>query len=206
MSDFDAIVEKINENQGPYSPPVMPKVKGKPGARLLTWTVEGVDTEYIDASMMIDEITDEYGIAVQEDTLIEDIGPDDDSVSNLHQIMVGNLDLIDSECWALFVECDVMYDANFESNANFKLIEGKRQINAFLALHQDGVIKETAQNIVESIAYAAKGKPELLLRLRELMRQGGGEEVFRVWDAEANANALESQTPAASGQSKRLRV
>lgn len=207
MSDFDTIAAMLEDDLCPYRPATMPKIKGDTGQRLLEWTVEGIDTEYVDFSMISDELSTERGVVVQETAIFEDIEAEEEgSMSHLEQIMVGNLDLDDDKCWALFVECDVMFDANFESNANFKLMEGRRQIEAFIALHQDGVIKEIAENILNLVNFATKGQPDLLLRLRELMQQQGGEAVFKVWDSEANGNALEAQTPTARGQSKRPRV
>lgn len=194
MRAFDLISNAIAENETPVglslSVPT-PEPDGEEGRRTLAWRLDAIERELIDdTAYLLDTLSEDTGVGG--DILLHVREPDDSWVR--HQIVVGNLEGGERGCWAVYVDCCLMEDAGFNSEADIELIEDRTAILAKLQDIQAEHLANQAGDIVAAIRLAVGHDPAKLLALKQAIRQAGGEKVMEIWDAEAVGVSLENNT------------
>lgn len=200
MTAFDDILKRLGDgwDYGPDGSQV-DVAQESPGERIVKWTAFSIDPDIVDQDMLSDSIIEEIGVPMQSAPIIQETEGDFDDPWVDHTVMLGNMEGADSDCWALVMECSLMNDSNFESNASFMLMEGRRNIESFLARREEEDMRTGAEAAVQEILKQVKEDPKKILLMRQLMIEQGGGGLFSVWDSAATGKALDDTTPGVNG-------
>lgn len=197
--DHDQTLQALREAQGDLAPIGKTLAGDEAQGRRSWWRLDPVERDLVDVDALIDEMTD-LGLTSAKQ-LWHTQEEEDEGVWMAHDILVGNLDLADGECWALRMECNLVEDANFESQAEVTLLHGRSNIQALLIELGQNALAERARAIADLVGQWGND-PTMLLALKQAIRTEGGEDILAVWDAQATDANMEAHTAPAPGKPK----